>query len=649
MGNLESGIKENTKWIGYGYNALNSDYISSKNVIGPLLNVNESHISIENVSDSNIIKESGSSLIEMIKKINASAKFGVDLLLFGGSFSQEFYRETKTSELNAFTRIMGMHIRQRRFLKGGISKAKELLNPRFAADLDGNMPPIEIFKTYGTHLIVDLFAGGRVIADFKTEKTISETTERVKEKLDASFDLVFKGNVNADVTRIIAEVEKGTKSTIKTVGGAAYEGIGFASFPQANKNWVNSLAPDNYDICDLPDGTNSFIPLWMLCTNIFRQEALEKALAAESVRFNNDLLNSELFVVDYRFVSNSSESVAKQSCPDGFTMIGKNLNEGTKGKKIYLCYKLGPRENAYTNFFIERSSKGLKDGIYNAKHAGYDVEYFRNGVDLNSGAGGDFIYMCGTKDKRFNPVKRLNVVYGNEDNKDWTSLRWSGASGNNSVAADCNKGANGKYIFILQSNVYYHGAIDSDSSSAKWYGGIGGYDLRSPADQAFAFDYNSNGNLDHICLYRPGSGAFFIIKRGGTTFAPVYAQGADGNGIGGYDLRRPQDRAFAFDYNSSGKLDHICLYRPGYGAFFIIKREGTTFKPVYSQGEPGNGIGGFDLLSTTDQAFAYDYNGSGKLDHLVLYRPGPGAIFILKNVSGRFSPVVASTFLWPIC
>jgi len=36
--------------------------------------------------------------------------------------------------------------------------------------------------------------------------------------------------------------------------------------------------------------------------------------------------------------------------------------------------------------------------------------------------------------------------------------------------------------------------------------GIGGYDLASPADQIVPFDYDSSGKLDHLLLYRPGSG-----------------------------------------------------------------------------------------------------------------------------------------------
>ena len=47
----------------------------------------------------------------------------------------------------------------------------------------------------------------------------------------------------------------------------------------------------------------------------------------------------------------------------------------------------------------------------------------------------------------------------------------------------------------------------------------------------------------------------------------------------------------------------------------------------------GSGIGGYDLLSAADQVFAYDGDGTGKLDHLVCYRPGTGIIQIFKKPS----------------
>jgi hypothetical protein len=169
--------------------------------------------------------------------------------------------------------------------------------------------------------------------------------------------------------------------------------------------------------------------------------------------------------------------------------------------------------------------------------------------------------------------------------------------------------------------------------------GIGGYDLKSGADRAFAFDYGHSGKMDHIALYRPGTGTMWILKNSGGTFTPVYHQGDPGNGIGGYDLKSAADRAFAFDYDHSGKMDHIALYRPGTGTMWILKNNGGTFTPVYHQGDPGNGIGGYDLKSGADQAMAFDYGGSGKQDHLALYRPGTGTIWILKNNGGTFTPV----------
>jgi hypothetical protein len=162
--------------------------------------------------------------------------------------------------------------------------------------------------------------------------------------------------------------------------------------------------------------------------------------------------------------------------------------------------------------------------------------------------------------------------------------------------------------------------------------GIGGYDLRSGADRAFSFDYSGSGKADHLCFYRPGTGTFWILRNNlNGTFSAVYAQGDPGHGIGGYDLKSPADRAFAFDYDHSGRLDHLAFYRPGTGTFWILKNDNGNFRAVYAQGDPGHGIGGYDLKSADDRAFAFDYDHSGKLDHIALYRPGTGTMWILKH------------------
>jgi hypothetical protein len=127
-------------------------------------------------------------------------------------------------------------------------------------------------------------------------------------------------------------------------------------------------------------------------------------------------------------------------------------------------------------------------------------------------------------------------------------------------------------------------------------------------------------------------GGLNSLRDGPDVQIPVYQQGAPGNGIGGYDLADPADRAFAFDYNSNGRLDHLALYRPGTGTMWILRNNGGNFAPIYAEGAPGTGISAYDLADPADRAFAFDYDTSGKSDHLTLYRPGTGTIWIMNRL-----------------
>ncbi|HSZ09086.1 MAG TPA: winged helix-turn-helix domain-containing protein [Steroidobacteraceae bacterium] len=169
--------------------------------------------------------------------------------------------------------------------------------------------------------------------------------------------------------------------------------------------------------------------------------------------------------------------------------------------------------------------------------------------------------------------------------------------------------------------------------------GIGGYDFRSPADQAIAFDYDHSGKLDHLVLYRPGAGKTAIVKNFGQDFVPIY----QGQGIGGYELKSDADRAFAFDYDHSGKLDHLVLYRSGTEILWIVKNVDGAFTPVYQRAEstPSDGNATRDQQSGAEQIFAFDYDHSGKLDYLARYSPGNANLSILKNIGGALTEVYA--------
>jgi hypothetical protein len=58
----------------------------------------------------------------------------------------------------------------------------------------------------------------------------------------------------------------------------------------------------------------------------------------------------------------------------------------------------------------------------------------------------------------------------------------------------------------------------------------------------------------------------------------------------------------------------------------------SSWSPVYQQGDPGQGIGGYDLKSRADRVFALNSTPYAHLDQLVLYRPGTGTIWILDKL-----------------
>jgi len=211
--------------------------------------------------------------------------------------------------------------------------------------------------------------------------------------------------------------------------------------------------------------------------------------------------------------------------------------------------------------------------------------------------------------------------------------------------------------------------------------GIGGYRLDSENDQAFAFDYDSTGHADHIVLYRPGSGRFWILGKAYDEANETYSYervypdplndprprpgefpfvNPPDKGLGGYPLTDPRDRAFPFDFDGTGHADHIALYRPGAGIFWILAhRTDARGRPIFTRVFPdpdeavpaadGLGPGQYNLAHKGDKAFAFDYTSSGRLDHLVLYRPGMKTCWIArrkKSADGKLiiPPVFESVY-----
>ena len=118
--------------------------------------------------------------------------------------------------------------------------------------------------------------------------------------------------------------------------------------------------------------------------------------------------------------------------PEGFIKIPVDLNNGAGGEYVYLCYTTGAGDPI--NFIQVFAGDSEDFEIQNG--------YNKLPYDLNKGAGGKYIYLCYTKVEVARPVMDLNVVQGSSPHVYPTS-EWI------RINQDCSEGAGGDYTYIV--------------------------------------------------------------------------------------------------------------------------------------------------------------------------------------------------------
>ncbi|GAB3813736.1 hypothetical protein GCM10028799_12110 [Kribbella italica] len=163
-------------------------------------------------------------------------------------------------------------------------------------------------------------------------------------------------------------------------------------------------------------------------------------------------------------------------------------------------------------------------------------------------------------------------------------------------------------------------------------GGIGGFDFHVAQDQVVAFDYDHSGRQDHLLMYRPGSNTVIISKLdvknpqdpADDKYVAVFVSKT---GIGGYALTSTADRIVPFDYDHDGQLDELAVYRPGAQQLTIISHgQGSSFSTAYSTP--------WSILSSDARLLAYDFDRDGKSDDLMAYRVGSNQVSVITKGSG---------------
>ncbi|MDY0235207.1 MAG: stalk domain-containing protein [Gudongella sp.] len=369
---------------------------------------------------------------------------------FGGSAKLNF-NSTRTSQLNNYfstssyiVKKFGVYVNGSTNLKNYLnSDAKKMIN-------DNNVTAKTVFGNYGHYVLVDTITGGRVDYSITAKSDSSTSYDNFVAATKADFNvLVFKASANAEYQNIKnkSEYDSNKEQTLNTYGGNFSLNLGqFLNDPQILSKWESTLE-ENGTLVDFGTTTEkSLVPIWELADTSSRSTYLKSEFEKLNLAQGNQW-PMEKYITDIVFVTGSDAWSARAKTPPGYMLIDVDLNTDAGGDFIFLCYKLGDNINdAYTDFFMEYNNKSRTAGSGILSHNSNNVNYTRIGTDLNKGAGGDFLYLFTTKAQTLPPVKGVNVSFdsSNAASPDWNNVYWL----NSKNPADVNKGAGGKYVYI---------------------------------------------------------------------------------------------------------------------------------------------------------------------------------------------------------
>jgi hypothetical protein len=161
-----------------------------------------------------------------------------------------------------------------------LDEIKALRTKEFISDMAA-MAPIDLFEKYGTHLLLDGIAGGRINYTATISETYSITDVRVNAAVKASYSsaggsVLGSGSYNSEEAE--ADAEHLENRQLFAVGGMSEYAIYLNSgmFTKENyEDWINTIKYHPVFIDYF--GENSLLPIWELCDDEIKKADMEAA------------------------------------------------------------------------------------------------------------------------------------------------------------------------------------------------------------------------------------------------------------------------------------------------------------------------------------------------------------------------------------
>jgi hypothetical protein len=440
----EASVKEHI----LDYNKLNSDGLVEKK-------------DLENTS---FIRTSGTSISTYSSSLSASVGLEGSYMFFSGSVTTNFSKERYSYDSYSFAtyHILSNKYQLRLPTDWDASDLKPYLTAQAKVKLnDPAVPPSSVFTIYGTHCLSGVVVGAR------SDYSVSGRTRDVKEGVsvgiyaEASFSKGYgSGTLN---TSVITQQEFDLFSSNMEQHLEVYGGDSELGHNIITKNdydaWIASI-PNKLVFCNYTQ--NGLIPIWEFCDDDSRKTELRNyymnSWASDreiAVYPKPRFCILDIMVLEGRVISNPYRYKDRD-----YYKMDFDLNRGCGGDSRYLwIYYLPGLENDTITPIAEI---GLYDTSDHETLAELGAGFQSINVDLNMGAGGDFIYLAFRRRNDYTDKLLTGMKVGNDNL--WMYTIGTNAGYNTSFIGlkqhnsnnlqDLNEDAGGSYIYLYYTNQF---------------------------------------------------------------------------------------------------------------------------------------------------------------------------------------------------
>ncbi|MCI7799041.1 MAG: MACPF domain-containing protein [Spirochaetia bacterium] len=283
-------------FIGRGYNAISGEYFCYCTGLKDYILDFSSDFKpvVESVNSSDTTFTSGQTLSSY--KTDFNQKVGVEggYAGFSASVDVDFGKTESFSEETSFASAYSMNKKEREYIensKRNIPLIKKHLKEDFQKDLnDSSVTPEKLFATYGTHVLLDTYLGGRFAVNYTYKNYSRESSEKISVAVKANYEGAFKvgGSSETGFGKESSMTNENTSISGYSRGGKA---VAFASLEQAVEkwsDWTESLNDsENKEVWSLIDSPETIsnqdinTGIWLFAENESRRNEIRSYYLSE--------------------------------------------------------------------------------------------------------------------------------------------------------------------------------------------------------------------------------------------------------------------------------------------------------------------------------------------------------------------------------